>query len=183
MADKTENAASAGLRFRRTHFASRPDGHGPNELDRRELLIAVSTIAAAFGLPGTASAQPAATLSTMEFASLSSAIAGFPPADPDLAASFLEAFSAQAGELAKLYEIVRTVRPDEWEEKIAAEGLAPLAEALTTAWYTGTVGDGADQRVLTYLDAFAWYAVAYTKPPTHCDISFGAWSEPPREVR
>ena len=183
MADQGDDAASAGMRFRRSHFATRPGGHGPNELDRRELLVAVSTLAAALGLPGAASAQPAPALTALEFASLSSAIAGFPPADPDLAAGFLEAFSAQAAELAKLHEIVRTVRPDEWTEKIAAEGLAPLAEALTTAWYTGVVGEGADERVLTYLDAFAWYAVAYTKPPTRCDISFGAWSEPPHEDR
>jgi hypothetical protein len=182
MAEDSEDAASAGMRFRRRHFASRRSSHGPNELDRRELLVAVSTLAAALGLPGAALAQPAPALTALEFASLSSAIAGFPP-DPGLAASFLEAFSDQAAELAKLHDLLRTVPPEQWEAKIAAEGLAPLAEALATAWYTGMVGEGADQRVLTYLDAFAWYAVAYTKPPTRCDISFGAWAEPPHEAR
>lgn len=151
-------------------------------IDRRELLIGVTALAAAFGLPGAGLAQTAG-ITAIEFASLSSAIAGFPPADPNLAAEFLAAFPDQAAQLLQLHEIVTTTDESECQSAIAAANLTPLAEAISTAWYTGMVGEGAAERVVTYLDAFAWYAVAYTKPPTRCDISFGAWSAPPRVVR
>ena len=160
----------------------RTERHRPAAIDRRELLIGVSALAAAFGLPNAAFAQ-AAGISAIEFASLSSAIAGYPPADPSFAAEFLAAFPDQAAQLVQLHDIIAGSDESEWQAKIAAAGLTPLAEAISTAWYTGMVGAGAEQRVVTYLDAFAWYAVAYTKPPTRCDISFGAWSEPPRVVR
>jgi hypothetical protein len=158
------------------------DRHRPKELDRRELLIAVGTLAAALGLPGPSLAQ-AAALTDPDFANLANLIAGFPPADPDITRQIHQAFAAEAADLARLYDLVRDTDPAGWDAAIASAGLTPLAEALSTAWYTGTVGAGDDQRVVTYLDAFAWYAVGYTKPPTRCDISFGAWSEPPHEFR
>lgn len=159
-----------------------PRRHRPAGIDRRELLIAVSALAAALGLPKAARAQgPAITVT--EFSSVSSAIAGFPPNDPTIAAEFLAAFADQAGDLSRLHEIISTTPEDQWTSAIAAANLTPLAEALSTAWYTGMVGAGADQRVITYLEAFAWYALTWTKPPTRCDISFGAWAEPPRVVR
>jgi hypothetical protein len=159
------------------------DRHKP-QLDRRELLIAVATLAAAFGLPG-ASVAGAELLPVDNggFANLANLIAGFPPADPDITAQIKAAFAAEAEEVAQLYELVRTTAPEDWEAAIKAAKLGPLAEALVTAWYTGSVADGNERRVITYLDAFAWYAVGYTKPPTRCDISFGAWSEPPHEFR
>jgi hypothetical protein len=161
------------------------DRHKP-QFDRRELLIAVGTLAAAFGLPGANFAH--AELLPIDdpgFANLANLIAGFPPPDPGITAQIREAFAAEAEEVAQLYELVRTTAPEDWEAAIKAAKLGPLAEALVTAWYTGSVadGDGDDRRVITYLDAFAWYAVGYTKPPTRCDISFGAWSEPPHEFR
>lgn len=166
------HAAAPPTRFER-HRAAR--------IDRRELLIAVGTLAAALGLPKVAFAQ--AAMSTTEFAALTSAIAGNPPNDPAITAEFLAAFSDQTADLIRLHEIVAANSEDEWPAAIAAANLTPLAEALSTAWYTGMVGAGADQRVVTYLEAFAWYALTYTKPPTRCDLSFGAWSEPPRVVR
>lgn len=159
-------------------------GDRPNSvaLDRRELLVAVTATAAAIGLPVEALAQ-SQSISVAEFSSLANAVAGFPPADPDVSAAFLDAFSDQAAELANLFSIVKDGPADAWQDQIESAGLSKLAEALTLAWYTGMVGDGADKRVITYRDAFAWYAVGYTKPPAHCDVSFGAWSEPPHEDR
>lgn len=163
-----------------------PEGHPHRRrtasIDRRELLIGVTALAAAFGLPGAGLAQIPG-ISAIEFAALSSAVAGYPPADPNLAAEFLAAFPDQAAQLVQLHDIIIGTDESEWQSAIAAAGLTPLAEAISTAWYTGMVGEGAGERVVTYLDAFAWYAVAYTKPPTRCDISFGAWSAPPRVVR
>jgi hypothetical protein len=151
-------------------------------IDRRELLVAASTLAAALGFPDGALAQ-GRDISAIDFASLSNAVAGFPPADPSLASHFLEAFSDRMADLADLLDIVRTSSEQEWQQRIDAAGLTPLADALATAWYTGMVGEGDDKRVVTYLDAFAWNAVGYTNPPTRCDISFGAWAEPPHEDR
>lgn len=158
------------------------DRHRPKELDRRELLIAVGTLAAALGLPGRSLADTA-LLTDPDFANLANLIAGFPPADPGITHEIHQAFASEAADLARLYDLVRDTDPTGWDAAIASAGLTPLAETLSTAWYTGTVGAGDDQRVVTYLDAFAWYAVGYTKPPTRCDISFGAWSEPPHEYR
>jgi hypothetical protein len=161
------------------------DRNKPLELDRRELLLAVTTLAAAFGLPGAAAPAKASNtpLSNDDFANLSNLVAGFPPADPDLTAQFREAFASETDELVQLYDIVRTQPEAAWPAAIKAARLGPLAEALVTAWYVGGVGKGANQRVITYLDAFAWYAVGYTKPPTRCDVSFGAWEARPHEDR
>jgi hypothetical protein len=163
------------------------DRHKPTQLDRRELLIAVGTLAAAFGLPNAVKLAGAAEapFDNDAFANLANLIAGFPPPDPNITREIAAAFAAETDELSRLYDILRTATPDQWEDAIKQAGLSPLAEALMTAWYTGSVAatDGDDRRVITYLDAFAWYAVGYTKPPTRCDISFGAWSEPPHEFR
>lgn len=114
-------------------------------IDRRELLIVASTPAAAIGLPETAFAQ-GGNLTAIEFASLSNAVAGFPPADPSLAADFLEAFSDRTAELVDLLKIVQNAPAREWQDRIDAAGLTPLADALATAWYTGMVGEGSQHR-------------------------------------
>jgi fructose 5-dehydrogenase small subunit len=153
-------------------------------LDRRRLLLAVSLLAAALGLPGSAASRAegaanAGGIGMDSFRDLSVALTGFAPRDASLAESFRDAFAAEAADLARLHEIVRHQPPGAWDAAIAAAGLAPLAEALVTAWYTGMVGEGADRRVVSYLDAFVWYAVGYTKPPSQCDWGFGAWADPP----
>ena len=156
---------------------------GVASLDRRHLLVAVSTLAAALGLPGGGAAQaggvadPAIGLDA--FRDLSVALTGFAPPDVSLAESFRDAFAAEAADLGRLHDIVRHQPPEAWDAAIAAAGLGPLAEALVTAWYTGMVGEGANRRVVSYLDAFVWYAVGYTKPPSQCDWDFGAWADPP----
>jgi hypothetical protein len=160
------------------------DNHKPPELDRRELLIAVGSLVAAFGLPGSALAQSEAPpLSNDAFANLANLIAGYPPADPEITREFRKAFASEMDQLSKLYDILRSQPEEQWQAAIKTARLGPLADALTTAWYTGTAGKGADARVITYLDAFAWYAVGYTKPPTRCDVSFGAWAAAPHEYR
>jgi hypothetical protein len=166
--DGSEPDASSGI----TH----------SQLDRRELLRAVTTLAAALGLPGVAlspAASAATPISVDAFRDLTIALTGYTAREPFLAKDFLEAFAAEAADLARLHEIVRSDPPDAWEVKIASAGLSDLAEALVSACYTGMVGEGANQRVLSYLGAFAWYACGYTKPPTQCDWNFGAWADAP----
>jgi hypothetical protein len=157
---------------------------GAASLDRRQFLVAVSTLAAALGLPGGGAAAqaggtPDPAIGLDAFRDLSVALTGFAPPDVSLAESFRDAFAAEAADLGRLHDIVRHQPPEAWDAAIAAAGLGPLAEALVTAWYTGMVGEGANRRVVSYLDAFVWYAVGYTKPPSQCDWDFGAWADPP----
>lgn len=153
-------------------------------IDRRELLAAVSALVAALGLPvlpTEAATAPPQAIEINAFRDLTVALTGFAPRDAALPDEFLEAFAAEAASLSQLHSIVRDTPPEEWDAAIDAAGLGTLAEALVQAWYTGTVGEGAEQRVLTYLDAFVWYACGYTKPPSQCDTDFGAWADaPPR---
>jgi hypothetical protein len=138
-------------------------------------------LAAAFGLPGASSSEAAAsgTVGVDAFRDLTIALTGYTPRERFLVKDFLDAFTSEAGELARLHGIVRDNPPDAWDREIAGAGLTELAETLVSAWYTGMVGEGADRRVLSYLGAFVWYACGYTKPPTQCDWDFGAWAEPP----
>ena len=151
-------------------------------IDRRELLLAVSSLAALLGLPGIPG-QPALAatheIDVSGLRDLTAALTGYSPSDAALPELFLEAFASDAVKLGQLHTIVRETPEDGWDGAIAAAGLAPLATALVQSWYTGMIGEGPQERVLTYLDAFVWYACGYTKPPTRCDTNFGAWADAP----
>ena len=162
--------------------ADRHKGAEDRGLDRRQLLLAVTTLAATLGLPGagpppTSAAGP--PIGVDAFRDLTVALTGYTPRERFLAQDFLDAFASEAADLARLHGLVRNNPPDAWEPLIAAAGLTNLAEALVSAWFTGMVGEGSERRVLSYLGAFVWYACGYTKPPTQCDWDFGAWADPP----
>jgi hypothetical protein len=151
-------------------------------IDRRELLVAVSSLAVLLGLPGVADQPALAAANAIDvrgLRDLTIALTGYSPGDAALPELFLEAFASDAIKLGQLHTIVRETPEDGWEDAIAAAGLAPLAAALVQSWYTGMIGEGPEERVLTYLDAFVWYACGYTKPPTRCDTNFGAWADAP----
>lgn len=149
-------------------------------VERRELLVAVSTLVAFFGLPQPAFSQAIPKpIDLGSFRELTSALTGISPSDATLPEVFLEAFAADAADLTKLHAIVTGDAEEQWDAAINAAGLKPLAESLLQAWYTGSVGQNANERVLTYLDAFVWHACGYTKPPTQCDTNFGAWADAP----
>ncbi|MER8441322.1 sorbitol dehydrogenase family protein [Mesorhizobium sp. M1312] len=153
----------------------------PATVRRRELLIAVSTLAAFFGLPAAARSQVAlsSAIDPSAFRELTGILTGMSPSDATLPELFLQAFSADAADLGKLHAIVTEQPETEWDSAIASAGLKPLSESLIQAWYTGSVMHGSEERVLTYLDAFVWHACGYTKPPTRCDTNFGAWANAP----
>jgi hypothetical protein len=150
-------------------------------MNRRELLAVAGAVLAALGSPGRATAQSAASafipISTEAFHDLTLALTGYAPRDPSMVGAFHEAFASELTQLDRLYEIL-VAEPDrsDWPKAIEDAGLAPLAEQLIAAWYTGIVGEGEAARVITYIDAFVWYAVGYTKPPSTCDTDFGAWA-------
>ncbi|MGE3364712.1 MAG: sugar dehydrogenase complex small subunit [Rhizobiaceae bacterium] len=147
-------------------------------MQRRELLVAISTVAAFFGLPGAGLAS-AEAIDSGAFRELTGTLTGISPSDPTLPQLFLQAFAEDIDKLAKLHAIVTQMPEAEWDSAIVSAGLKPLSESLIQAWYTGSITQGADERVLTYLDAFVWSACGYTKPPTRCDTNFGAWADPP----
>jgi hypothetical protein len=150
-------------------------------MNRRELLAVAGAILGALGTRGAALAQSAPAsvvpIATGAFHDLTLALTGYAPRDPSMVDAFHDAFANELTQLQQLYEILvaETDRAD-WPDAIAQAGLAPLAEQLIAAWYTGIVGEGEAARVITYIDAFVWYAVGYTKPPSTCDTDFGAWA-------
>lgn len=163
-------------------------GIGRLAMNRRELLAVAGAILSALGTPGRASAQSGGTslfipISTDAFHDLTLALTGYAPRDPSMVGAFYEAFSHELAQLQRLHDLlVSESDRDDWPEAMAEAGLAPLAEQLIAAWYTGIVGEGEAARVVTYIDAFVWYAVGYTKPPSTCDTDFGAWAvRPPGE--
>lgn len=147
--------------------------------NRRELLTVAGALVSTLGLSNIGLAQTVAPISESAFRDLSVALTGFVPPDPGLSAAFRDSFSTELANLTKLYEIVRDSDPEDWTKEIASADLGDLAETLITAWYTGIVGEGKDQQVVTYLNALVWYAVGYTKPPSACDTDFGAWANRP----
>lgn len=150
-------------------------------LDRRTLLAAVAALS---GLGSSALAQETTdALSAQEFRDLLSGLTGFSPRDASLIEAFREAFASDIESLKMLSGIVVNTPESEWPAAIKNANLEPLAESLVNTAYTGISGDGANARVITYLNAFVWYAVGYTKPPSQCDWNFGAWAYPPPRGR
>jgi hypothetical protein len=153
-------------------------------MNRRELLAVAGAIIAALATPGGAAARagtpPFIPISTGAFHDLTLALTGYAPRDPSMVDAFRDAFSNELTQLQRLYDLlVSEPDRDDWPKAIGDAGLSALAEQLMAAWYTGIVGDGEGARVITYLDAFVWYAVGYTKPPSTCDTDFGAWANRP----
>jgi hypothetical protein len=157
-------------------------GVGRLAVNRRELLAVAGAVLTALGSQGVATAQIAASsplvpISAPAFHDLTLALTGYSPRDPSLIDAFRDAFSPELLQLEQLYQLLMSEPdPDDWPKAIEEAGLAPLAEQLVAAWYTGIVGEGEAARVITYIDAFVWYAVGYTKPPSTCDTDFGAWA-------
>lgn len=153
-------------------------------MNRRELLAVAGAILATLGTPGRAAALAGSSsfipISTAAFHDLTLALTGYAPRDPSMVEAFHDAFSQELTQLEQLYQLlVSEPERDGWPKAIEDAGLSALAEQLVAAWYTGIVGDGEGARVITYLDAFVWYAVGYTKPPSTCDTDFGAWANRP----
>jgi hypothetical protein len=150
-------------------------------LDRRTLLTAILAIGGAKAVATAPSAAKPAekSLDAGTFHDLFVAINGLAPRDPSLSEAFFESFKEELADLKLLCDIVLQSPESEWPTRISAAKLDALAESLILAGYTGTVGEGSNAKVITYLDAFVWYACGYTKPPSQCDWNFGAWAVAP----
>jgi len=123
------------------------------------------------------------------FLSLSSLLTGFENLDPVLGQVYLGSIQQDpgfSGQLQGLIEQagVQSQNPPAGIEDLQAAGIfdqesaRELADYIISMWYTGIYNQGEEQRVATFVDALAWKAINFTKPPTICG-SFGFWAERP----
>ena len=135
---------------------------------RRDALALLAGLAA---LRPALAASPAAPLDRAGFLAASGVATGMDPAKlTGMADALQAAFAAHGPALQQLAALAAALRGTPMEA---------AARALAAAWYTGTVGAGADARLLSYEDALAWRAAGYEAVPGTCAGEFGFWSEPP----
>lgn len=178
-----------------------PEAPDPR-LTRRRMLESFAALAL-LGLPGSralgaASATPVAS-ATARLAAAGPAASGVTAArlvaaaekldaaallDDSLGATYLAALSSVVGEakLTRLAALVEATPPAELDAAIARAGLEPAAHAVVGAFYSGLVGEGSREQLVTYLMALVWGAARFTKPPSLCGGVFGYWAGPPPGV-
>lgn len=162
---------------------SHPAAPAVRGLDRRALLGLVALFASGSVQNAPQAVAQAAAMPLDGFRDLLSALTGFAPRDVTLVEAFRETFADDLSGLQQLSDIVVNAPESEWSTRIKEAGLDALEESLVTAAYTGMAGEGAEARVITYLNAFVWHACGYIKPPSQCDWNFGAWAYPPPRGR
>src|SRR5262245_19296685 len=149
--------------------------------DRRELLQRL--LAAAFAvLSDWRHTAIAATLplEPQRFVELSQKLCAMSIKDETLAGVIHKALANlyTEDELRRIAELLDSAPSHNMNRLIASSGFEPLAKALVSAWYSGSLGSGESARVLAYEDALAWRATGYAKAPGTCG-EFGDWTGPP----
>lgn len=141
-------------------------------IDRRTLIKSVAALGASALAPG-ALAQAS---SASAFASLSSALTGYPEVDAAAAAKLMRAFATtkRAASLRALVALAASTPADALDAAISAAKLDQVADDLVAAWYSGMV----DGKVVLYTDAYVWRAMTYSKPMGICGGVTGYWAEP-----
>jgi hypothetical protein len=101
--------------------------------------------------------------------------------DESLGEAFLEALSVRVGvePLARLVTLVQSTAPEQIDREIESAGLESAAREVVAAFYSGLVGHGPGEKLVTYLFALVWGAAPFTKPPSLCGGIFGYWANPP----
>jgi hypothetical protein len=150
-------------------------------LDRRQVLLGFAGLVAA-AATGIGPAGAATELDASAFRALSFGLMGRIAEDPSLAEAYLAALRERVapGDLERLAAVVREHAGSGMDAAITRAGLDAVANQVIAAWYTGTVPTATGSRVVTYLDAVAWKATGFTKPPSVCGPGFGFWANPPR---
>ena len=121
--------------------------------------------------------------------SLSRALTGFDDLDDtELGQVYLDSIGSAgdlSGQLADLFEKAgltdgaTEVSLDQLESAGAFdEDTRPVADAITTAWYTGIYDAGGGELVVaTYINALAWQATGYRLTgPSSCSGATGNWT-------
>jgi hypothetical protein len=128
-------------------------------------------------------------LALEQFLDLSALLTGVENLNPTLGATYLRALQGNPqfqGQLAGLYDIAGfggAAPPVDLSGLEAAgvfdqEASRSLADAIIEMWYTGTITQGEETIVVTYVDALAWKVLTFTKPRTVCG-TFGFWETRP----
>lgn len=172
---------------------------------RRTLMLAFAGTAAELALrgspwaspssaatPGAGAASAAAAGNAVDAAALrqfvafSTAITGHKTLDTETARRIYLAFRAHsdtfASDARRLGDLAAAANDDANALLAAAskEGLRDACLSVVAAWYTGTVGEGADATVVAYHDALMYQPVADGQsPPTYCRGGPAWWTEAP----
>ncbi len=166
---------------------------GDDESDDNDTVTPSEETPAVGGSPETGSPTSAATDANLErFMALSRALTGFDNLDDTVLGQVyfgsIEGSDELGGQLSDLYDKagladgIESVTIDQLESAGAFdEDTGPVANAITTAWYTGTYDSGGgDVAVATYINALAWQATGYRMTgPSSCSGATGNWTAPP----
>jgi hypothetical protein len=140
------------------------------------------------GPDGSPSTGDEADVDLERFMALSRALTGFDDLDDtELGQVYLDSIASSddlGDQLDALYEKVgladevRAVTLEDLESAGAFDDdTRPAADAITTAWYTGTYDAGGEQAVATYINALAWQATGYRLTgPSTCSGATGNWT-------
>jgi hypothetical protein len=128
-----------------------------------------------------AHAPTAAALGPESLIAAAAALDAAPLFDESLGEAFLEALSAKVGAepLARLVTLVHTTAPADLDRALESSRLEGTAREVVAAFYSGLVGAGPGEKLVTYLFALVWGAAPFTKPPSLCGGVFGYWADPP----
>jgi len=131
---------------------------------------------AALGASALAPGALAQSLDAGGFAKLSSALTGYPQADPATAAKVMRAFATpqRLASVRALVALAASTPAAELDAAIAARKLDKVANDLVAAWYSGMV----DGKVVLYTEAYVWTAMTYSKPMGICGGVTGYWADP-----
>lgn len=133
--------------------------------------------------------QQEGAITLEQFLAFSSLLTGFDALDQELGRVYLRALQSgedSASVLTAAYSAAsagsNTLPPD--AEALAGAGffeqqeMSDMAAQIAGMWYSGVYQQDGEDRVATYVDALAWKALHFTKPPTICG-SYGFWATEP----
>ncbi len=144
--------------------------------DRRRLLSGLAALAAC------AAAGPLrAQAPGVDFAALTTTLAGLTFADASAASAMLDALNAAVGETAlrRIAGIAASSTPERLAADLASAGLSAQAEVVVAALFTGQVDTPRGPRVIGYDSALVWQALGWTKPNAWCGGETNYWSTKP----
>lgn len=149
---------------------------------RRELLKGVAALATGGWLPDALAQAGGATLSGPQFAALSKSVTGYAFDDRRVTDVMLRALRQAVGaaKLARLAKLAAVTPASDLGSALAAANLAPTAETVVVALYTGVVDTPRGPQVISYDQALVWQALTWTKPNAYCGGATNYWASPPQ---
>jgi hypothetical protein len=142
-------------------------------LSRRAFLALTALAAPLVRLRLAAQAAPPA-ISLDEFVRLSQRLVARTALDREVAATYLNALLAVAGNAAPLARLARSA-----PAAAMTPAQAALAPTIIEWWYTGIYTLNGEPKLATHTGALMWNALGMPAPGT-CAGAFGAWARPPR---